>query len=108
MNAYFEKEAQFETNKRIIEAYFTDTTVAPGHLERGLQAVLTALFVFWKMLTGTVARRIFKASGVALSLIGMVGIIGAMERGTLSLLAGLLIGTVLIGIEYLCLRPRRS
>ena len=108
MNAYFDHNEQFNTNKRIIEAYFTDVTVAPNRMERAINAVLAFLFACWKVLSGERVVRIAKVSGVALSLIGMVGIIGAIERGTLALWAGLCIGLVLLGIEYLCLRPRHS
>ena len=108
MNAYFDHNEQFNTNKRIIEAYFTDTTVAPGRLSRLIDAILSFLFACWKLLTGAAVIRIARVSGVALSLIGLVGIIGAIERGSLALWAGLCIGLALIGIEYLCLRPRHS
>ena len=108
MNAYFDREANFDTNKRIIEAYFTDVSTAPSRAERAMQAILSFLFACWKILTGEASRRIFKALSLSLSLVGLIGIIGAMERGTLSLAAGLLIGSLLVGIEYLCLRPRHS
>jgi hypothetical protein len=108
MNAYFDHNEKINTNKRIIEAYFADTTVAPGRLSRALDAVLSFLFACWKLLTGESVVRIAKVCGVALSLVGLVGVIGAIEQGTLALGAGLLIGLALLGIEYLCLRPRHS
>lgn len=108
MNACFDQNERIDTNKRIIEAYFSDVTTAPGVFARTVDSVLAFLFAMWKVLTGDVARRIAKAACVALSLVGMVGIVGAMERGTLALWAGLLIGLALVGVEYLCLRPRHS
>ena len=108
MNAYFDHNERIDTNKRIIDAYFSDVTTAPGALSRAIDAVLAFLFAMWKALTSDVARRIAKALVVALSLVGLVGIVGAMERGTLALGVGLVIGLALVGIEYLCLRPRHS
>ena len=108
MNAYFDHNERIDTNKRIIEAYFSDVTTAPGFFTRAADAVLAFLFAMWKALTSDVARRIAKALGVAVSLVGLVGVVGAIERGTLGLGAGLMIGLAIVGIEYLCLRPRHS
>jgi hypothetical protein len=108
MNAYFDHHERIDTNSRIIEAYFSDVTTAPGVFSRGIDAVLTFLFAMWKALTSDVARRVVKALGVAISLVGLCGVIGAIERGTLGLGAGLVIGLAIVGIEYLCLRPRHS
>ena len=108
MNAYFDQNERIDTNKRIIEAYFTDISTSPAWPTRAADAMISFLFALWKALTCEVARRITKASCVAISFIGMIGVIGAMERGTLALWAGLLIGLALVGVEYLCLRPRHS
>ena len=106
MNAYFDHNERIDTNNRIIEAYFSDVTVAPGLLSRLADGLLSFLFAMWKALTCDVARRVIRACEVAVSLVGLVGIVGAMERGTLALGAGLFIGLALVGVEYLCLRPR--
>ena len=108
MNAYYNQPERIDTNKRIIEAYFSDVTTAPGVFSRATDAFLAFLFAMWKALTSEAARRVAKALGVALSLVGLVGIVGAIERGTLGLGAGLLIGLAIVSIEYLCLRPRHS
>ena len=108
MNAYYDYNERIDTNKRIIEAYFSDVTTAPSALSRAMDAMLAFLFAMWKALTSDVARRVAKAVGVAISLVGLCGIVGAIERGTLALGTGLIIGLALVGVEYLCLRPRHS
>ena len=45
-----------------------------------------------------------KVVTVALCLVGLIGIIGGMESGALSLPLGLLFGLLLVGAEFLCLR----
>ena len=61
-----------------------------------------------QILSGATARRLARVSGVVLSLIGILGIAGAMEAGRLSLWVGLLLSALLIGVECLCLRPARK
>ena len=106
MNASFEKNANFNSNNRIFEEYFVESA-RPVDLPRRLLESCTAI----ARRVSAYARqsalaRVLRVSGVAASLIGFVGVIGAMERGTLSLGAGLLIGALLIGVEYLCLRKQ--
>lgn len=57
-------------------------------------------------LTGAKARAAWKVGTVAICLVGMVGIIGAMETGVLPLPLGLLFGLLLVGAEFLCLRRK--
>lgn len=107
MNTYFEHNNDFNSNKRIMEAYFGEAISRPRPFARALEALLSLLFRLWQILTCPVGRRIIKASSVAVSLVGLVGIVGAIEQGTLGLGIGLLLGAILVAIEYLCLRPRR-
>ena len=39
--------------------------------------------------------------------IGMIGIFGAVECGSLGIGAGFLLGMLLVAVEYLCLRTQR-
>lgn len=102
MNKYFDKNDMFNSNSRIYEAHFTDSKKDPG----ALQGALNILLLILQLLSKDTFLRKIKASLVAFSLIGLIGIAGAVEIGSLGMGAGLLIGAVLVAIEYLCLRCR--
>ncbi len=102
MNKYFDKNDTFNSNSRIYEGCFTDARSAKNPLKK----LSEMLFLVLHFLTGQAVVRKIKAVAVALSLIGFVGIIGAMETGSLGLGTGLLIGALLLAIEYLCLSQR--
>lgn len=106
MNKYFDDKTEFISNKRIFEAYFTETKVEPSPLKKRLNALLSLLLSLLAVLTSARARALFKAGAVVFCLIAFVGIIGAVERGSLSMGAALPIGIALIAIEILCLKKR--
>ena len=108
MNAYFEKNQDFNSNNRIIEAYFTESISRTRSARRVCDLLVSMLTAILSALTSTKARCIFKALSVSVCLIGFVGIIGAMEQGTIGLGAGFLIGMLLVGFEFLCLRHRQQ
>ena len=108
MNAYYNKNEDFSSNKRIIEAYFGESVKRVGATERCLERLLCMLAALLRALTSTTARRITKATAVAITLVAFIGVIGAMETGAMSLGLGILVGAILLGIEYLCLRPQRA
>lgn len=101
MNASYEKNGRFDSNSRIFEGYYTESAPRTDGLRKALEALRSSE----KARTVSTTLRVL---GTALSLVGFVGVIGAMESGSLSLLKGLAIGAILIGVEYLCLRRRRS
>ena len=107
MNTTFEKNSSFNSNNRIFEGYFEESAKSVGRLHRGLDSFLYIIASILTTLTSAKAIALFKVIGVACSLVGFVGIIGAVERGTLGMGAGFLLGALLIGVEYLCLRPKR-
>ena len=100
MNKYFDKNDMFDSNSRIYEGFFADVTNAKNPWKK----ISDFLFLILRFLSGQTVIRCAKATAVALSLIGFVGIIGAMENGALGLGTGLLIGALLLAVEYLCLR----
>lgn len=107
MNTYMNKSADFNSNSRIFEAYYQEIAKPAGKLQRAVDALLSKLSSFAKAENRAVAIRLAKVAGVAMSMVGLVGVIGAMECGALGLGNGLLIGSLLVGVEYLCLRGRR-
>ena len=107
MNASFEKNGSFNSNNRIFDAYFVESAKPTGAWERianAMSACVSSAYSIWKY---SALSRILRAVGVSASLVGFVGIIGAMERGAIGLGAGLLMGLALVGIEYLCLRKNK-
>ena len=108
MNAYFQQNEDFSSNKRIFEAYYNEAIKPAGRMQKSLDTLLSYLYIMIKALTSARAKAVLKAFTVAVSLVGFVGVIGAMEQGALGLGAGLAIGAVLIGAEYLCLRGKRQ
>lgn len=108
MNAYYENKGSFNSNSRIFEGYFTEPERTSNWLRETLKKLVAFLYTLVRVLTDSRVCRIAKAVSVAISLIGFVGVIGAIEHGTLGLGMGLLIGAFLLGFEYLCLRGRRQ
>ena len=108
MNTYFEQNNQFNSNKRIIEAYFSVSERKAGTLQKMLDSLLSVLAAILSTLTCERAISLYKVSGAVLSLVGMVGIVGAAETGKIGLFAALLLGACVVGLEYLCIRPRRQ
>ena len=108
MNAYFDNNGAFNSNSRIFEGYFTEAETRTSGLQRAAEKLFSRVADLARTLTDSRACRLIKAITVALSLIGFAGVIGAMERGSLGMGTGVLIGATLIGLEYLCLRGRRQ
>ena len=108
MNTCYNHNSDFNSNKRIIEAYFGEAVKPVGKGKRILDTLLSFVSLMIRALTSSLARRLLKAFSVAVCLIGFVGVIGAMESGAIGLGTGLLIGLGLMGIEYLSLRPAKK
>lgn len=106
MNASCEKNNAFNSNTRIYEGYFTDALVGQNSRSHRVDVWLSALLSLLHILSSPTVRRLCKTVLVALCLVGFVGIVGAVEQGTLGMGAGFLLGGALVAIEYLCLRGR--
>lgn len=102
MNKYYDKNDRFNSNSRIFEAYFTEVKSKPSILEK-ISEFLVAIFL---ALTSARAHRIMKAVVTVACFIGVVGVIGAIERGSLSFGLGLMISFALIAIEFLTFKKR--
>ncbi len=103
MNRYMEQNSEFNSNRRIMEAYFGEAELRPSRALPVWERLLAILSAIRSFLTGVRVKRLVRPTLLSLCLFAFVGIIGAMERGTLGLGLGLLIGLCLIGLEYLCL-----
>ncbi len=105
MNAYYENNSKYNSNNDIFETYFNIGATA-SKTRKAADACLAALSALIAFLTGLRVRILVRTLTFSVCLVGFIGIIGAMERGTLGLGAGLLIGALLVGAEFLCLRRR--
>lgn len=106
MNTYFENERSFSSNRGIIEAYLGQDVKPVGSFQKLFETILSWLAACVAFLSCVAVRRVIKTFGVAVSLVGFIGIVGAIEHGTIGIGTGLIIGSILLVIELLCLRPR--
>ncbi len=108
MNAYYDKNEQFISNNRTYDAYFTESAKSASARQYASDILLSILFSLLRFLSGARVRCIVRVCAVAVSLVGFIGVIGAVEHGTLSMLGGVLLGGIFMGIEYLALRPTKK
>ncbi len=104
MNKTFANEQHIISNKRIIEAYFTEAEITPSNLKKLLERACAILATILSVLTSARAIALLKTFVVVGCFIGFIGLIGAMERGSVSLLGGLLLSLPILGLEYLTLK----
>lgn len=100
MNTYYERNSQVASNNDIFEAYFNTETKT----RKALDNLLCMLAALLAALSGARVRTIVRAASLGLCLVAFIGIIGAMESGALGLGMGVLIGSLILGVEFLCLR----
>ena len=108
MNRYFDKKQNFNSNSRIYQAFYADTERVTRRAPKWLEALTARLEKAAADGTLTRALRIAKAVTFSLVLVAFLGVVGAIEYGKLGLGAGLMISSILLGIEYLCLRRHRA
>lgn len=101
MNRCYDENQFLNSNNRIFDGYFTEVAKRESAWKRSARTVLEGLK---KAVSSARVRRTAKAVSFTGCLVGFVGIIGAMEAGSLALGAGLLLGACLLAVEYLCLR----
>ncbi|MBQ8309994.1 MAG: hypothetical protein IJX80_03160 [Clostridia bacterium] len=104
MNAYYNKNRYYNSNNDIFESYFYGRTKTAPSWKRLADRLLSYLCIILSVLTGAMAKRLYKAASVALCLVGIAGLIGAMESGTLPLWSGILISIPLLAVEFFTLR----
>ena len=104
MNAYYNNNRCYNSNSDVFEAYFYGQAKTAPAWKKQLELLLSYLCAIITALCSTTAKRLYRVSGVALSLVGIIGIIGAMESNALPLWAGILTALPLLFVEFLCLR----
>lgn len=101
MNRTYDEKALFFSDSGI---YMGSSSIRVAGKKRTQPvALLLALIGF---LTSVKVRIAWKVAMVALCLVGMIGIVGGMETGVLSLPLGLFFGLILVGAEFFCLRRK--
>ncbi len=104
MNTYYQQNRRISSNNDIFEVYFYGKAKPMPKWKKQLDSILSMLAAMVAFLTSARVRTALRVFGVGVSLVGFVGIIGAMEAGSLAILPGILLGLLLIGVEFLCLR----
>ena len=104
MNAYFDKNQASNSNSRIFNAYYG----SQSKRESRLGARVAKLRAILGALVSARTLRVARAVTFSTVLVAFVGIVGAMEHGTLGLGAGLVISAFLLAVELLCLYPHRA
>ena len=108
MNRTAEQNRSFNSNSRIFEAHFEEYAIPQKSLRQVMDLFLYIIAIAFRFITSAKAVAWLRVVGVAGSLVGMIGIIGAVEQGNIGLGSAFLMGSALIAIEYLCLRPKRN
>ena len=103
MNISYQNNGHIYSNNDIFGDYF-NVGARHSKMRKAADAMLAALSLILAFLTCERTRAIARALGFGLSLVGFIGIIGAMETGAIGLGFGLVLGAALLGIEVLCLR----
>ena len=104
MNKAFTNNDQFISNKRIMEAYFAEAEMTAGKLDGILDRIAAILLSILSVLTCARVISLTRTCVAVGCLVGFVGLIGAMESGSISLLSGLLLSVPVLGVEYLTLK----
>lgn len=108
MNRYFDKENAFDSNSRIFNAYYINSEKAKSSTSSPLSAACAKLADVRVSKLYKRIMRIAKPVAFSLALVGIVGVAGAIEAGTLGLGTGIAVSLALLGIEFLCLRRQRA
>ena len=99
MNRTYDEKALFFSDSGI---YAGSSSIRTAGKKRAQWiALLLSLIGFLTSAKMRIARKVVT---VALCLVGLIGIIGGLDSGALSLPLGLLFGLLLVGAEFLCLR----
>ena len=108
MNNCCSHHSILNSNSRIYEGYFSDKVKKAERLRRTVGTVLAFFLILYRILTGARVRSLVRGGCVALCLVGLTGVIGAVELGRIGLSSGLAIGAFLTCLEFLLLRRHGS
>ncbi len=104
MNKTYEISNKFDSNNGIYEAFYAEVVAPAYSAPKALGGISEKVKKLCKILTSATAKRLAMTAMVALSLLGIVGIAGGIQHGNVSLLGGLAIAALCVGVEYYCLK----
>ena len=104
MNKTYEISNRFDSNNGIYEAFYEEVVVPAYSTPKTLLNISEKAKKLYKILTAATAKRLAMTAAVAISLLGIVGIAGGIQQGNISLLGGLAVAALCIGVEYCCLK----
>ena len=104
MNKTYEFSSQFDSNNGIYDAFYAEVVSPAYSVPKALGSISEKVKKLYKALTSAVAKRLALTAATALSLLGIVGIAGGIQHGNISLLGGLAVAALCIGVEYCCLK----
>ena len=107
MNTYYQQNSRISSNNDIFEEYFFGGARPASAWKKAADRVLAILSAIILFFCSARVRTVVRVGAVALSLVALIGVIGAVEHGTLSMGFGLALGLALIVLEVSCLRRRR-
>ena len=104
MNRCFDDKSRFDSNNRSYKKVLPEVSVVTKKRFVPGTSLLERVRTTLALRVSARVLNLCRAAALALTLVLFVGIIGAMERGTLGFGRGMLWGTVILGVEYLALR----
>ena len=104
MNKVYDISENVYSNKGIYEAFYAEIVAPSLSREKAAYSWFKKLLKLRQILTCSVARRLLKVAGTTISILGIVGVAGGIQQGKISLLGGITVAAVCLGVEYLCLR----
>ena len=108
MNKTYEFNSEINSNNGIYEAFYQEFVAQRTPAENSLLKLANSVKKPCSALTSATAKRLAKVSGVALSLIGIVGIAGGIQQNRISLIGGLVATAAFLALEYFCLKQSPS
>jgi len=108
MNAYYENNGRINSNSGNIRSNFTRTANGAQGARAAMEQPLFWLLRLLAFLANPTVRRVARVTLFACVFAGFIGVIGAMQNGNLGLGTGVLIGSLLLAVEYLCLRQKKA
>ena len=104
MNKTFSNSSNIVSVNGIFERFYAEASVQ-SEAAKKLSDLLTKAI---QILTSVKTTRMLRAFAAAGSLVGLIGIAGAIEVGNLSPILGLVFASGMVAVEYICLKPRHN
>lgn len=98
MNGYYTKQEQYMQTAK------PRTASVPSRADRVADALFALIAAFFGLLRDATVRRVVRYVVVAACFFCFIGLIGGIEKGTISIGGGISLGLFLIFVEIYCLK----